>query len=125
MLCFFSPHERTALRSADRQDAHARNSPTIPAKFLNLQAYNRYSYVYNNPLNYVDPGGLTPENTTASSAGITPESVNEANKQHAQNSGTNDGAIEAGNLEERRSWLSQRSGGGAPPPNPKSMHMET
>ncbi len=33
--------------------------PTIPALY-NMQALNRYSYVYNNPLSYTDPSGYTP-----------------------------------------------------------------
>ncbi len=34
--------------------------PFVPST-TSTQAYNRYSYVYNNPLSYTDPSGYTPE----------------------------------------------------------------
>ncbi len=36
--------------------------PTIPEPGFS-QAYNRYSYVYNNPMNWVDPDGFRPRNS--------------------------------------------------------------
>ena len=34
---------------------------TVVPNVMNPQAFNRYSYVYNNPLRYVDPSGLIVE----------------------------------------------------------------
>ncbi len=58
--------------------------PTIPAPH-NLQAFNRYSYVYNNPLSFIDPGGHTPEQVAAASSGVTAEALNAANVVMAEN----------------------------------------
>ena len=50
--------------------------PTIPAP-LNLQSFNRYSYVYNNPLSLIDPTGFAPEKYTAENIGKRNISIND------------------------------------------------
>jgi hypothetical protein len=42
---------------------------------LNSQSFNRYAYVYNNPLRYVDPSGFLPNNGPSALPGTQPEDV--------------------------------------------------
>jgi RHS repeat-associated protein len=62
---------QTALGSMGLNDMNARIQDAVTGRFLSpdptisnpgfTQSYNRYSYVYNNPLSYSDPSGFAPE----------------------------------------------------------------
>jgi RHS repeat-associated protein len=62
---------QTALGTMGLNDMNARIQDAVTGRFLSpdptisnpgfTQSYNRYSYVYNNPLSYSDPSGFAPE----------------------------------------------------------------
>ncbi|MDH0864173.1 polymorphic toxin-type HINT domain-containing protein [Mitsuaria sp. GD03876] len=65
---------------------HVSADPTIPRP-ENLQAFNRYSYVLNNAMVYVDPTGLTPDDPRETLANREAESPTEQKAEQEKSSG--------------------------------------
>jgi len=57
-------------RIYDPQIGRFLSTDPLVANFKSSQGFNRYSYVYNNPLNYIDPSGLYGTGTSAAGGSI-------------------------------------------------------